>query len=488
MNDLATNITNPFSMELTEKEYRTILRNDFVTFTERAFYELNPQTQLLLAPYIHLIGMHLEACRLGKIKRLVINLPPRYLKSHCASVCMPAWLLAHDPSARIICASYGQDLADNLALESRKLIQSTFYQSTFATRLDPKKMVVNDFMTTKGGGRMATSVGGVLTGRGADFIILDDPMKPDDALSHTRRQSVNNWYDNTLLSRLNDKKNGCIIIIMQRLHQDDLVGHALEHGDWTVLNLPAIAEQEETFELIDLFGTRSWHRDRGEPLHEQRETLEMLKATKERIGDYNFCSQYQQNPIPMGGSMIKSNWLMRYEGNPSAHEYLYVMQSWDTATKTGELNDWSVCTTWGLDQERYHLLDVFRKRLAYPDLLRAVKEQAERFKPRKIVIEDKSSGTQLIQDLQHEGIFNVHHYIPPAGMDKIMRLHAQSDVFEKGLVFLPEQAPWLEEYETEILGFPGTKFDDQVDSTAQAIHFIKTDYRYKMEMWARLAG
>lgn len=479
---------NNSPLELTEQEYHTILRNDFVTFTERAFYELKPQTELLLAPYIHLIGMHLEACRQGKIKRLIINLPPRYLKSHCASVCMPAWLLAHDPSARIICASYGQDLADNLALESRKLMQSPFYQSIFATRLDHKKLAVNDFMTTKGGGRMATSVGGVLTGRGADFIILDDPMKPDDALSHTRRQSVNDWYDNTLLSRLNDKKNGCIILIMQRLHQDDLVGHALEHGDWTVLNLPAIAEQDETFELVDLFGTRAWQRQIGEPLHEQRETLEMLKATKVRIGDYNFCSQYQQNPIPIGGSMIKANWLMRYDQALSPFSCNYVIQSWDTANKTGELNDWSVCTTWGLYEERYHLLDVFRKRLDYPNLIRAVTDQAERYKPRKVVIEDKASGTQLIQDLKHRGIFSISPYVPPTGMDKIMRLHAQTDLFEQGLVYLPQQAPWLDDYETELLGFPGTKFDDQVDSTAQALDFIKTNYRKNMELWAKLAG
>lgn len=473
--------------QLTQKEYRTILRNDFVTFTERAFYELNPQTQLLLAPYIHLIGMHLEDCRNGKTKRLIINLPPRYLKSHCASVCMPAWLLAHDPSARIICASYGQDLADNLALESRKLMQSAFYQESFATRLDSKKMVVNDFMTTKGGGRMATSVGGVLTGRGADFIILDDPMKPDDALSNTRRQSVNDWYDNTLLSRLNDKKNGCIIVIMQRLHQDDLVGHALEHGEWTVLNLPALAEQEETFVIKDLFGTQLWHRDVGDPLHEQRESADMLKATKARIGEYNFSSQYQQNPTPMGGAMIKTNWIMRYDVAPSVVECNYVIQSWDTANKPGELNDWSVCTTWGLHEDRYYLLDVYRKRLDYPNLLRAVEEQSKRYSPRKIVIEDKGSGTQLIQDLHYRGVLMIKPYQPPNGTDKIMRLDRQTDVFEQGLVYLPKQAPWLDDFETELLSFPGSKFDDQVDSTSQAIDFIKTNYQNRMALWARLA-
>ena len=473
-------------MNITAKEYQTLLRSDFVTFIERSFYELNPQTRLLLAPYIHLIAMHLEACRLGKIKRLIINLPPRYLKSHCASVAFPAWLLGHDPSARIICASYGQDLADNLALESRKIMQSAFYQQTFATRLDPRKMAVDDFMTTEGGGRMATSVGGVLTGRGGDFLIMDDPMKPDEALSDTRRQTVNEWFDGTALSRLNDKINGCIIIIMQRLHQDDLVGHALEHGDWTVLNLPAIAEEDETFNIVDIFGQRIWKREIGTPLHEARETVEMLKATKARIGEYNFSSQYQQNPIPLGGAMVKASWLMTYDTLPPMSECRYVVQSWDTANKSGELNAWSVCTTWGIWEDRYYLMDVYRKRLDYPDLIKAVVELSDRFNPRMVVIEDKASGIQLIQDLNYRGVRNIHAYQPPTGTDKIMRLHAQTDVFEQGLVYLPNQAPWLDAYRSELIGFPGTKFYDQVDSTAQAIDFIKTNYRRNLAVWAKL--
>ena len=475
-------------MELTLKEYQTLLRSDFVSFIERSFYELNPQTQLFMAPYIHLIAMHLEACRLGKIKRLIINLPPRYLKSHCASVAFPAWLMGKDPSARIICASYGQDLAENLANQSRKIMQSAFFQQIFATRLDPRKIASNDFMTTEGGGRMATSVGGVLTGRGADFLILDDPMKPDEALSDPRRQAVNDWYDNTLLSRLNDKVNGCIIIIMQRLHQDDLVGHALEHGDWTVLNLPAIAEVDETFEIVDIFGQKFWKREAGSPLHEERESLKMLKETKARIGDYNFSSQYQQNPMPKEGAMIKAHWLMTYDTLPPASECRAVFQSWDTANKTGELNDWSVCTTWGIWGDRYYLMDVLRKRLDYPSLITTVIAQAERFKPRNIVIEDKASGTQLIQDLNHKGIRMIYPYQPTAGMDKTLRMHAQTDVFEQGRIYLPKQAPWLDDYLTELLSFPSSKTYDQVDSTAQAIHYIKEHYWRNLDIWARLAG
>ena len=159
-------------------------------------------------------------------KRLIINLPPRSLKSHCASVAFVAWILAHNPSAQIICASYAQDLAEKHAIDCRVLMSSNFYKQLFPTRLSPEKRAVADFLTTGRGCRKATSVGEVLTGRGADSIVIDDPLQPDKALSDARRKAVNDWYDNTLVSRLNHKLTGCIIIVMQRLYEDDLVGHA----------------------------------------------------------------------------------------------------------------------------------------------------------------------------------------------------------------------------------------------------------------------
>jgi hypothetical protein len=152
---------------------------------------------------------------------------PRQLKSHLASIAFPAWWLGHNPAGHVICASYGQDLAEKMARDCRRIIASPWYQALFRTRLADRQAVY-DFATTAQGTRLSTSVGGVLTGRGADLIIIDDPLKPDEALSASRRKGVNEWYDHTLLSRLNDKAQGCIIIIMQRLHQDDLVGHVLE--------------------------------------------------------------------------------------------------------------------------------------------------------------------------------------------------------------------------------------------------------------------
>jgi len=267
-----------------------------MSFTERAFYELNAQSIFSTSPHIEVLVAKLEAARQGKIKRLIINLPPRSLKSHAVSVVFPAWLLGHDPTAQIICASYGQELADKHARDCRTLMGSAFYQSLFPkTRLSPEKQSVSEFLTTAQGFRMATSIGGVLTGRGADFIIIDDPLKPEEALSETRRTGVNEWYDNTLISRLNNKESGVIIIVMQRLHQDDLVGHVLDLGSWEVLAFPAIAEEDESHLIEDAFGTRYFKRKAGEALQPSRESLESLKNTRRSMNDYNFFSQYQQN-------------------------------------------------------------------------------------------------------------------------------------------------------------------------------------------------
>src|SRR3954471_6354519 len=211
-----------------QEQVDAMLRRDFYSFLIRSFIELNPQTEVSENWHIEVLAEDLDLCRRGEIRRLIINLPPRSLKSHCASVALVAWLLGHNPSAQIICASYAQDLADKHAIDCRALMNSSFYQQIFATRLSPEKRAVADFLTTARGCRKATSIGGVLTGRGADFIIIDDPLQPDKALSDTRRNNVNDWYDNTLCSRLNHKLTGCIILIMQRLHEDDLVGHVLD--------------------------------------------------------------------------------------------------------------------------------------------------------------------------------------------------------------------------------------------------------------------
>lgn len=458
-------------MSLSAEEYRLLLRNDLVSFIERTFYELNPQTTLLMADYIELLAAKLEDCRKGKTRRLIINLPPRYLKSHCASVSFVAWVLGHDPAVQIICASYGQDLSDKLARDCRGVMSSAWYQTLFPTRFMPDKRSVNDFMTTSMGFRMSTSVGGVLTGRGADLIIIDDPMKPDEALSETQRKRVNDWYDNTLVSRLNDKNTGCIIIIMQRLHQDDLVGHVLEQEAWDVVNFPAIAEEDYSCPIESPLGAKQYHRAAGSALHSERESLTMLAEIRKRMGEYNFLSQYQQTPIPVGGAMVKSSWLQYYGPEEKPATFDFIVQSWDTASKVSELSDYSVCVTIGKKGSRHYLLNVFRRRMEYPELKRAVLEQAKLHKPSTILIEDKSSGIQLIQELKREGLYAITAY-DPLGNDKIMRLHAQTATIENGCFLLPKQAHWLGDYVQEIISFPGSKYDDQVDATTQALEWI----------------
>ena len=458
---------------MTPAEYDIILRNDLASFIERSFYEVNPGKSLLMADYIHLIAAKLEACRLGKIKRLIISMPPRYLKSHCITVAFPAWLLGHWPATQVICASYAQPLASKHALECRTVMGSSFYKRLFPTRLSPDKQAVDDFITTQHGFRMATSVGGVVTGRGGDVIIVDDPLKPEEALSETQRTKVNQWFDSTLLNRLNGKANGCIIIVMQRLHQDDLVGHVLEQEGWEILSLPAIADQDETYRIDSPLGNHTYHRRAGEALHPERESLENLAEVRQRMGEYNFAAQYQQNPAPQGGAMVKKEWLRYYVPEERPTRFDRIVQSWDTANKAGELNDFSVCTTWGKKDKHFYLLDVLRKRLEYPDLKREVKEQARIHDANIVLIEDKASGTQLIQEFHHEGLSNIKPCEPPAGCDKVMRLHSQTTAFESGLVLLPKAAHWLTDYIHELTTFPGSKHDDQVDSTTQALLWMR---------------
>jgi predicted phage terminase large subunit-like protein len=452
---------------LSPAEYYFVMRLCLASFIHRAFYELNPQTPYLPNWHIDLMAAKLEAVMRGDCRRLIITLPPRHLKSHAVSIAFIAWYLGHHPSRHVISVCYGQDLASRFARECRTLMESEFYKAVFRTRLAGRK-VVDDFTTTELGTRMATSVGGVLTGRGGDILVIDDALKPDEALSETRRNAVNEWYDNTLLSRLNDKANGAIVIIMQRLHQDDLIGHVLEQEDWDILSFPAIAEEDERHFIRNVFGERIVRRQAGEALHPARESLETLSKMRQVMGEYTFVSQYQQNPMPKDGFLVKRAWFKTYVPGEQPRSS-WVVQSWDTASKTGELNDYSVCTTWLVHNRNFYLLDVFRKRLNYPDLKRAIMQLAEQFKARAVVIEDKASGTAVIQDLQEAGLFSVKAYEPPTGTDKVMRLHLQTPVIENGRVYLPTSAPWLADFLTEVTGFPGSKYDDQVDSMTQAL-------------------
>lgn len=457
-------------MSISQNELDVFLRADLSTFIARTFAHLDPQTVFAHNWHIDLLADRLTQVWEGKIRRLIITVPPRSGKSISASVAFPAWVLGRNPAKRIICASYGQELAQKLARDTAAVMSSDWYHRIFATRLAAQRSAAADFETTARGGRMATSVGGVLTGRGGDIVIIDDPVKPDEAMSDAQRQAANDWFDNTLYTRLNDKRTGAIVIIMQRLHLDDLVGHVLEKEAWEVVNLPAIAAQDETWDYSTFMGPTQFVRREGELLHPEREPREVLDALRKTLGEYAFSAQYLQAPVPLGGGIVKAEWLRYYAQGDLPETFDTIVQSWDTANKESELSDYSVCTTWGVKAKHNYLLHVLCKRLNYPDLKRSVHEQARIWSPNVILIEDKASGTQLIQELVRDNLSQVKG-IKPEG-DKVMRMAAQTAMIENGFVHLPKEAAWLPAYVQELTTFPRAKYDDQVDSTAQALAWI----------------
>ena len=319
-------------------------------------------------------------------------------------------------------------------------------------------------LTTQNGFRLATSVDGTLTGRGGDIIIIDDPLKPADAFSDSKRGRVNEWVNSTVMSRLDDKKNGAIVVVMQRLHENDLTGALLQTSDeWTVLELPAIAEKEQRIRI----GADEYHiRSVDSVLQAEREPLSVLESMRRQIGSNNFAAQYQQAPVPPDGLMIKPEWVHRYERLPEHGSGYPVIQSWDTASKPGEQNDYTVCTTWLYHERKYYLVHVFRDRIDYPTLKARAIALAREYKAGKILIEEAGLGAALIPDLRLAGLPAIA--VRPV-LDKRTRMAVQAAKFEGGQVLLPQQAAWLAAFEAELFAFPNGAHDDQIDSISQAL-------------------
>ena len=406
----------------------------------------------------------------GECTRLIINIPPRYGKSLLASIAFPAFILGHRPEAEIICMSYAQDLSEGLAEKTRRLMNSQFYLDTFGPRLLSNRVRLRELKTSGGGSRLATSVEGTLTGRGGNFLIIDDAIKPQEADSEVRRNSVNEWFDSTVYSRTNDKAKGAIIVIMQRLHEDDLVGHITERGDWTVLSLPMIAEQDETHTFNTAFGPQTFFRKEGEALHPARESLEMIATLRRDMGTRDFLAQCQQRPAPKDGEIICWDWFRTYDP-ASPPKFTRIVQSWDTASTDKTQSDFSVCMTFGeTSDQHWYLLDVYRGKLIFPDLLRKVRELADLHRATNVLIEHCASGIQLAQQLREEGFVKVEA-IKPEG-SKFERLTACSARIEAGKVWIPVQAHWLEPLRHELMYFPRGKYDDQADALSQGLLWL----------------
>ena len=448
-------------------EFDALTRTDFNVFVERVFTELNGSTPYVDNFHIAVICAELEAVRRGEVLRLAIALPPRSLKSIIASIAYPAWLLGLDPTTKIVCASYGQSLSEPFARECRKIMLSAWYRRLFpATRFTTPRPAAHELETTAGGYRLAASVGGSITGKGADYFIVDDPTKPEEAMSEVVRVRANEWARHTLFTRHNNKSTGRTIIAMQRLHQDDMIGHVAELSDLKVLSFSAIAQHDETYQIRTPFGTYRHTRAEGEALHAEREPLEVLQVQRKALGEIHFAAQYLQMPAPPSGNYVDPAWFATFDP-ASLPNFDEVVQSWDCASKDNQRSDYTVCTTWGRKGKQFYLLNVLRKRLKFPDLKRAVVEQARIFDARHVVIEDCAAGIALIQQLKEDGFYKLQPFKPKG--DKVERLQAQTAVMEAGLVFLPANAPWKEDYLFELMMFPASKYDDQVDSTSQAL-------------------
>jgi predicted phage terminase large subunit-like protein len=445
-------------------------RLDFVSLIEAAFNLLNPGRSFFMNWHIRVLAYYLEQVRLGRIKRLIINLPPRFLKSLIASIAFPAFVLGHDPTKRLLVISYGLDLADKFAYDSHRLMSSGLYKGIFPyTRI--ARNAACEIVTTRGGYRFGTSIDGSLTGRGGDIIIIDDPLKLSDAESDIKREHVNDIYRNTIQSRLDDNENGAIVIVMQRLRPDDLCGTVLKHPDgWTVLNLPLIAERNEQIQI----GENVYHlRRAGDLLHPEYFSQRAVDERRSQLDEKTFAAQYQQDPLQPLGVMIKRDTIQRYDHLPIRKESHYVIQSWDTAIKADANADYSVCATLLVDDRRnYYVVEVLRDRLLYPDLKAHAISQAQKHKPSKILVEEAGLlGRTLIKDLKAAGLRTLG--VIPEG-DKLTRVSVQLEKFANRQVFFPREAPWLGDFENELLAFPNGRYDDQVDAVIQALAYKRS--------------
>jgi predicted phage terminase large subunit-like protein len=422
------------------------------------------------ARHHRLIARHLEAVERGDITRLMIFMPPRAGKSMLVSEFFPAWYLGRNPNHYLIAATYAQELADDFGRKVRNQIADPVFQTIF-----PGCMLTGDSQSAKrfhitqhsgdgtltngpSGAYFATGIGGPMSGRGAHLLLIDDAVKNrEEAESSVIRQRNKDWFTSTAYTRL--MPGGAVVIVMTRWHDDDLAGWLLRdqaHERWVVLNLPAIAEVEDEI-----------GRKPGDPLWPEAFPLERLETIRTSIGSRDWASLYQQRPAPAEGGIFKAHWFKRYAKQQDAYEQ--IVQSWDTASKAGELNDPSCCITFGVRKDGFDVLQVLTRRLEYPELKSLVERQAQDFGADAVLIEDKASGQQLLQDLKRGTKLPLIGITPTK--DKITRAAAVSAMVEAGKVSLPTSAPWLTDFEMELMTFPNCAHDDMTDALTQMLNW-----------------
>jgi predicted phage terminase large subunit-like protein len=451
-----------------EQMYWAAVRTDFKTFLQQAFQTLYPTKDFLDTWHIDAIVHHLMESRAGHIRRLAINLPPRHLKSCICSVAWPAFLLGCDPTVKVMCVSYSDDLVKSLANDFRRVLKSAWYRRAFP-EVKIAKDSANDVVTEDGGCRLAISVGGSLTGRGADFIIIDDPIKPVDALSDNLRNGVNDWFKSTLLSRLDDQQHSVLTLVMQRVHMNDLTGFMQDRGGVTKLALPAIAPVAQN---IALGPALVYRRVAGELLQPELQPLSVLQTIRDDIGKFNFCAQYLQAPEMPNGDQFKREWFQLTPHPPKVQYPHFHWVSIDAAASNSERADYSAITEVYIDERGFFVLGSERGHWDYEALLERALRHKNRHPEIGFVIENAGPGISLYQHLakRYENVFKITHRT-----DKQFRAGTVAPVFRNKNVFVVNEPgnTWVEPFIAEFMAFPRGRHDDQVDSLVTLMYYLR---------------
>jgi len=442
-------------------------------FTKAAWPTIEPGVEYQDNWHLDAISEHLQAVVEGDIRHLIINVPPRHSKSISVAVALPAWTWARDPAKKFLYASYASSLSIRDGTKCRRLIDSPWYQNHFGDKfkLTDDQNQKQRFENDKSGYRISTSVGGALTGDGGDIICIDDPHNVTDTDSSKVREGVLEWWDQAMQTRLNDPRTGAFIIIMQRVHEQDLTGHILANqlGDeWDHLMIPARYEVGAPNPMKSSLGFTDPRTKEGELLWPERIDEKTLSTLERSLGSYAAAGQLQQRPSPKGGGILKASWWVPWD-KPELPEIEYVLQSWDTAFESKESSSFSARTTWGVFRHKGAMcaivLEAYWGKPSYPDLRKLAQEAYEEWEPDTVLIEKKASGQSLIQDLRMAGV-PVLAYSPDR--DKIARAHASSALLEDGRIYYPSDKRWAKELIEIISAFPAHPNDDVVDCTTQA--------------------
>lgn len=456
---------------LLEKERRDCERS-LAAFIRSAWHVLEPETPLLWNWHLDAVCEHFQALDLGQIRRLIVNVPPRSLKSITASVCYPAWVWTRAPHRRFMGASYAQSLATKLSVDCRLLVESPWYQMhwghLFQLKDDANQKM--EFENDRRGHRIATSVNGVATGKGCSDLIVDDPHDTKRAESDKERESAIESFRLKLTTRLDDKKTGRIAVIMQRLHHRDLTAVLVEQGDYTQLTLPAECETRTVIPFP--ISGREYVREPGSLLHPDRLGPEELATEKRALGSYGYAGQYQQTPTQRSGGIIKREWIQWYKTPPSRWDQKIIVA--DLTYEEGEDNDYTVVECWGRSGGDIYLLDQFRAQCGISAQIRMIKAmRAKHPDAFRISVEKKANGAALIEMVSRE-ITGVVPYNPHTG--KVVRLEAVEPAYEARQVYYPDPsiAPWVAVNEQELMAFPKGAHDDTCDTASMAISQLMT--------------